>query len=229
MSEDEIDGNGLPFMDDETLAKWRAEALESLPLADDWADLVACLRWANELDRRGIEMEKLPKGLTAAERSLNAILLFMQRQPSLMREGGIAPLMRLHSAMVDVADGIASPLFKPVAKGSGRPGNGITVDTIKGFAARAMSELMEAGDTENDAATKVAKAIRKGRHSDMGDIETKTIKNWRDRLNSGIGPGASAIAIQQYKEELPHDLGSTPRERGQALLRVLAERGRMLG
>jgi hypothetical protein len=50
----------MPFPDDETITKWRAEALQNLPNPGDWADLVVLLRLATELDVRGIDKPELP-------------------------------------------------------------------------------------------------------------------------------------------------------------------------
>ena len=171
MSGDNVDGDGLPLIDHETFAKWRAEALENQPSPKDWADLVALLRWENELDRRGVEMTHVPKGFTAAARSLKTLLLFLQNHRVLMQDGAIAPLMRLNAGMIDVASGTASPLFQPATKRAG-PVKGVTMDIIQAFAARAMSELMEAGDSRMKPQSKPQRASQ-GTPRDMGNLDPK--------------------------------------------------------
>jgi hypothetical protein len=229
MSRDHVDGDGLPLMGPDKLEKWRAEALRNLPSPEDWANLVAYLRWENELAQRRIQMPNVPEGFTAAERSLRVVILFLQRHPVLMCEKGIAPLIHLHGAMVDVASGTAPPLFQPKVKRTGRPRKGVRADVIQAFAARAMSELIEAGDSVPEAATKVANALRKGRPADLGNLEPKTVKNWRNRILAGIGDGASADAISLYKQPLPPEFGLTHRDVGENLLKQLSERGSEIG
>ncbi len=131
---EQVDGDGLPFPDEKTIADWRAEALQNLPDPTDVVDLMVCLRWAAELDRRGVGNPRLPDGLTAAEKALRAVVNFLQRQPALMRRGDTAPLSRLYSAIIDIADGRRSPLFKPVNTKRGNPGRPINREVIQAFA-----------------------------------------------------------------------------------------------
>jgi hypothetical protein len=91
-----------------------------------------------------------------------------------------------------------------------------------------MSECVEAGDSISVAAEKVTRALRTGRR-DLRDLKPPTVKNWRDRLEAGPGPGAPDEAIKHYKEPLPPGLGTTPRQRADNLLKILAERGSQLG
>lgn len=148
--------------------------------------------------------------------ALRAVLLFLERQPGVMRHAAIAPLIRLQGDIIDLADGRVSPLFKPVARQRGNPGKGQNEAMRMGFAVRTMSELMDGGTSEAEAARQVAAAI--------GEKAT-TVRNWRARLNEGPGPGAPQLAIDHYKEPLPPDLGSTPEQRGKNLLGVLRTRG----
>ena len=184
MSGDNVDGDGLPLIDHETFAKWRAEALENQPSPKDWADLVALLRWENELDRRGVEMTDVPKGFTAAARSLKTLLLFLQNHRVLMQDGAIAPLMRLNAGMIDVASGTASPLFQPATKRAGPPAKGVTMDIIQAFAARAMSELMEAGNSRDEAAVENRQRASQGTPRGHGQSRSKNGKTLA-QSNSG--------------------------------------------
>lgn len=225
---EQVDGDGLPFPDEKTIAAWRAEALRNPPDPMDVADLMVCLRWAAELDRQGVENPRLPAGMTAVERALNAVWVFLQKQPSLMRSGDAAPLGRLHAAIVDLADGRPSPLFKPVNTKRGNPGRSINYEIIQAFAARALCELIEAGEDPGESAGRVAKAVRAGRR-DMPNVTHETVKNWRERLEQGPGPGASENAIFNYEQLKEDNLGDTPKQRGEALIKIIKTRGHAIG
>jgi hypothetical protein len=77
-----------------------------------------CLRWAAELDRRGVANPKLPEAMTAIEQALRVIISFLGRRSSLPIDD-VAPLLRLQAAIIDLANGRASPLFKPVKRRAG--------------------------------------------------------------------------------------------------------------
>lgn len=61
----ELDDDGVPLPDPELMKKWRAEALRDLPPPEDFAALIAGMRWASELDRIGAENRDLPDRLTS--------------------------------------------------------------------------------------------------------------------------------------------------------------------
>jgi hypothetical protein len=224
----DTDGDGLPFIDDATLKEWRAEALRNLPAPNDMADLLVLLRWNAQVDREGIENAELPNGLTACERSISAILAFLQNQNFSQTHGGSEPLTRLHAGILDIADGIAPALFKPKKRHAGRPGKGITYAALQGLAARTLTELIEGGGNKFEAANRVAKSLKKP-STDMQDVTGETVTNWRERIVQGVGPGAPAEAVAHYKEPLPLRLGSTPKMRGENLLKIIAERGAVFG
>jgi hypothetical protein len=214
LESNELDGDGVPFPDEETLNAWRAQAITEQPNSRDWAELVVMLRWATELERPGATNPRLPAGMTAPEYALRAVLHFLERQPSVMRHSALAPLLRLRGAIVDLADGRISPLLKPVARPVGNPGKGQHEAFRMGMAARTMSELMEGGASEHDAARRVARALG-------GKISGVTVRNWRARLNEGHGSGAPQAAIEHYRAPLPPGLGDTPKLRGENLLKRL--------
>jgi hypothetical protein len=53
----QFNDDGVPCPNPELMKKWREAALRDLPppqdLAEDFADLIAAMRWASELDRIG--------------------------------------------------------------------------------------------------------------------------------------------------------------------------------
>ena len=125
------------------------------------------------------------------------------------------PLLQLQAAIVDLADGRVSPMFKPRERPNRHPGKRQTDAFLMAMAARAMSELMEGGASEAAAALKVARAL---------GGKASTIKNWRDRLNQGPGPGAPQAAVDHYRAPLPSWPGSTGTQRGERLLALMKER-----
>ena len=221
------DDDGLPKIDGETFKKWKLELLQDFPPSNDLADLLVMLRWHAEIDRRGIENPKLPKGLTACERSIHSILTFLKTHNLTQYHGGDVPLRRLNHAFVDIANGKRSKLFEPKERRSGKPPNDTIYETIKGFATRTLSELIEAGDNPEESAKRIAKALKSRR--DMRDIRGETIINWREKIMLGEGPGASALAVKHFKEPLTAAFGDTPRARGENLLKQLEKRGAFFG
>jgi hypothetical protein len=224
-----IDADGLPLPDVDTLTKWRAEALQWVPNPSDWADFVVSLRLAAEMERRGVDNPELPPGMTAPERSLSALLSFLKQQHILMKCGAIGPLLRIHSAVVDLANGRASPMFKPEARRAGNPGKGLGYETIQGLAARTLDELVAAGDSPKDASKRVAGALKKSGREDMKDATSETVIKWREHLREARkpGPGAPENALRHFNESLWP--GLSPRKKGEALLRALKQNAKAAG
>lgn len=227
----QFNDDGLPLPDQELMKKWREAALRDLPppqiLAEDFADLIAAMRCAFELDRIGAANKDLPDGLTSIERMIMALLTCFSTIPVLREDGALAPLMRLHAAIVDLAAGRQSELFVPVIKKPGNPGKGVAHAAVQGFAARALTELVDSGEPVEQAADRVARAVREGR-KDMGDVAGKTVKHWRARCKEG--PGARGVpddALEHYRATL--DIYGTSKSRGEYLLKALRERGELLG
>ena len=72
-----LNDDGVPLPDPELMKKWREAALRDLPtpqvLEEDFADLIAALRWASELDRIGAANKDLPDRLTSTEYMLERV------------------------------------------------------------------------------------------------------------------------------------------------------------
>ena len=218
---DDTDPDGLPRADAAFFAALETDALTARPKATDWAVLVAGLRWAAEVGRRGGEAGDAPPGTTASRLALKAVLAFLEKQDCVMRHGASMPLAKIQGALTDLAQGRVSPMFKPPVKANGNPGKGKGESLRMGIAARAMSELMDGGDSEDDAARQVAGALG-------GKMRPATVRNWRARLNQGPGPGAPQEAIDHFKAPLPSWPDSTPTMRGKRLLEILKERSALL-
>ena len=226
-----FDVDGVPVPDQELIKKWHEAALRDLPppqvLAENFAYLIAAMRWASELDRIGAANKDLPARLTSTEYMLRALLTYFVTIPILREGGHLAPLMRLQAAIVDLAAGRQSDLFVPVIKKPGNPGKGVAHAALQGIAARTLAELVDSGEPVKQASDRVASAVRKGR-KDMRNVTGETVKNWRERLMEGPR-GAQDDAWKHYMESLPPEAGSTSKMRGEYLLKVLRERGEIFG
>jgi len=209
-----------------TEAQTGNEALTARPKATDWAVLVAGLRWAAEVDRRGNEDGNVPEGTTAPRIALKALIAFLNKQPCVERHGAHVSLVRLAGALADLGDGIVSPLFRPTVRNPGNPGKGNNAALIMGFAARTLTELKDGGMPLDDAARRVATALRAGQVRGSGKYDAATVKTWRARIKSR-SKSIPPAAIFHYEEPLPPTLGHTPKQRGEALLKVLRDRGRL--
>jgi hypothetical protein len=206
--------------------QWRREASESPPNIDDFAKMMADIRVHAARDRQFFPRLEPPDKLLAALACLQAVLSFLQCQPGLMERQDLAPLLRLNSALNDLTVGKGSELLKPVKRTrGGHPGDGATRDFLKGKAARALSELIEAKENPVESAGRVARALKANRH-DMGKVNAETVVNWRERLMQGKGPGASEYAILAFQDPVP---GDTPKARGEFLLTALTKRGGAVG
>jgi hypothetical protein len=154
--------------------------------------------------------------MTGPALALRSILAFLQTQDCVMRHGASGPLLRLQSAILDLADGRVSPMFKPMKKPKGHPGMGREEAYRVGMAAQAMSLLMEGGESEDSAAREVAR--------ELGIKKAATVKNWRTRLSQGPGPGAPRDALELFNTPLEPWPGSTPKMRGKRILELMKDR-----
>jgi len=194
----QFNDDGVPWPDPELMKKWCEAALRDLPppheLAENFADLIAAMRWASELDRRGAANKELPDRLTSTEYMLRSLLTCFLTIPTLQKHLG--PLMRLKAAIVDLANGRQSELFVPVIKKPGAPRKSAVHAFVQGMAARALAELVDSGELVKQASDRVANAVRNGR-KDMRDVRGETVKNWRARLEEGLGArGAPDDALE---------------------------------
>lgn len=207
--------------------QWQREVPESLPSPDDVAEMIAHIRANAAVDREVWSKREPPDELSAVQGCLLGVLLLLEKQPGLMERGDLAPLLRLNAALSDLGVGKVATFLKP-AKKIGRPSVGSRREILQALAARALSELIEAGDDQDQAASRIVRAL-KAKRRDMGDVSAATVVNWRERLIQGPGRGASEEAVQQYNMSLPDRFDETPRLRGEALLKALAKRGDAIG
>jgi hypothetical protein len=183
---------------------------------------------AAELDRQYGYDQSSPNGLIAPAQCLDALISLLKKRPDILVPEDMAPLMRLQAAIVDLGQGRPSPIFKPVGAKRGSPGKGVTYAALQGFAARALSELIEGDEDANSAAQRVAKALKKGR-KDMRKVTAATVINWRERILQGPCPGAPDSAVDHYWTLLPPHEGDTPKVRGEKLLIMLEKSASFIG
>jgi hypothetical protein len=225
-------------------AQWRAEARANQPDPASWEDFCVAWRWAEkleELDRQqrkrppeAEEWERTPEiippecppGLWSISYAMLALNHFLLNQRSLPFLANGHPVSRLIAAIGHLASGggHVPPFLKPIARQRGNPGNGDGAAMIQGVATRAYGELIEGGLSADEAARLVASALHQASQQGLGPVSATKIQNWYERISCGPGPGAPELAVQHYREQLDPILGSTPLERGKALLAALEQR-----
>jgi hypothetical protein len=207
--------------DTATLRIWEAEAAAEPPDHKSWADLIIQLRWNAERERiRPSPATDLPAGLDSSIFALRQLTMFIQRQPHFIRHPeDLKQIARLYEALLGLRRGHTSPMLK-VRRPKSRPENGVGYETVKGTAARAMSELVKGKAMRpNEAARVVARAC---------GATAKKVERWREMMEQGPGPGApeGGAALFAYRKPLPPNFGDTPSERGKKLLESLRAEAR---
>ena len=215
--------------DAELAEKWLVEASQHRPKADAWAMLFAGLRLDDHRDQRRRqrqEQEELDpeqarqENLRFVAGSFTRVYEFLNQHQMFREESTQRALAMMAAALMDVAGGRSSDLFIP-PKPRGRPKKPILETQVMGIAARALTELMEAGVSEDDAAAQVARAARAGRCSGYRKIDVKLVKGWRHRLNQGPAPGTPDMALARYKTPLPSIIANDANAKADFLLAIL--------
>jgi hypothetical protein len=212
-----------PIIDDTTRCAWAARADANPPDRASWVTLIDDLRTTAELDRLGVIDEPgKTAGLQSAFNALHAVVKFLGKQLTALPNCDLDPLMRLHSAIIDLKrNERIDPMFKATL-GNGNPGNGTKFDIAKGTAARAMSLLIEAGEPLGKAQQMVADSLSDRTFGT--ELNGPTIARWRYRLMEGKdAKGVSDAALFAYSRPLPPEFGITPREQAENLLKDLRE------
>jgi hypothetical protein len=211
-------------------AQWRAEARANPPEPESWEEFYVALRWAKKLDELDRKPEiippECPPGLWPISYAMLAFNHFLLNQRRLPFLANGHPVSRLIAAIGHLASGggYVPPFLKPIERRRGNPGNGDGAAMIQGVAAHTYSELMEAGLSPDEAGRRVASALRQASERGLGPVNATRVQNWHERISCGPGPGAPELAVQHYREQLDPCFGSTPLERGKALLAALEQR-----
>jgi hypothetical protein len=198
----------------------RCDAMGSPPDIEAWMTLVATLQIAAGRAQQGENHPLLPDGLGVIAEYANAFGDFLLAHPWAHAEGLQQPLGRLLAAIMDLANGKTPELFKPIAKVGNRPKDETIGEIIKGQAARALDELISAGEPTEQAASKVLRVLRAGNVLGAKRWTPRTIERWRYRLREGEG-AMSPVALAHFRQALRPDAGATHAQRAEWLLGTL--------
>ncbi len=206
---------------------WMTEAANSKPSIPSWVSLVVELRKAAWTYRKVRD-----QGPQARRRLLVEIVAgltdFINREPAFndadLRQG----LMPLIEALHDLENNIQPDLFKAQRTGKrGQPPLSAARNKLKGSAARALFELLDANpdvDAEQTklAANKVARAIKAGQCIGYEKCSSDTVVNWFTDLRRGPDlDGKRSIALNRFDHPLPPEAGTTSASRAEFILSSL--------
>lgn len=185
------------------------------PDKDAWQELVCHLVYAPTAP----DDPRLSKGLTQVVIAINAISNYLWKSEVADSVSLIRALIPLQAALADIAQGRRAALFEPTSRPAHAPGKDITDIMLMAAAARAMEELIAAGEGREVAARKVSSALRE--RVPPIDVSASKIAGWRDRIREGEG-SAPELAIHAFKQPPPGDREShTPEKRAKWFLRLL--------
>lgn len=188
-----------------------------------WIDLVAVLKRSAALERQRLaspseENDKLP-----SQRLMQDLLTLLARQELFrLRPDYLFCLSKLADALWELNEGRTRPMLRATEHAK-KPGQSSLHATIKGLAARAMSELMEAGISREKAARRVSAALSEANKQGLAEgtrspsVTWKTVAGWRDKVKEGPSESEAPTFRLAYQMNLNDD-GSTPLERGEQLL-----------
>jgi hypothetical protein len=191
-----------------------------LPSPSAWAKLILDLGAVTEQARHDAERDGEPIELLQPEGVLLAFMAFLKAEPMLAQTGADEALLPLLVSVRELAEGGNPSLLRPFVKG--RPRKGYDAAFAIGMAARAMNELMKAGERPEIAAGKVAKALKQGAPDQFSKITKATIKNWRNRCLEGDGAPIEEGAVKHFNATIPPELGQTHAEIAASLLIILS-------
>lgn len=168
----------------------------------------------------------------AAIGSLVAVIDFLNEIDRLYKKQLSKPLFTLFMALDRVDQGKRSPLLEPLDGKKGRPADTDFEAACKGWAAAAMTLLMDNGLSQKEAASKVAKEMSRHGYRLPGGKEptARAVRGWRDEC-IGCHDGTTMPTSYESALKTAHDLGITGCA---AALRLAAlagkrERGFLLG
>lgn len=227
MSGTEAAGTSRPSVPvaDATLAVWVAEAAESQPDLKGWIDLIVQLRRVAAAGRDKTVEIPSPRSTFLAAAQLQAIVTFLQEMPCFLGEAAydLDPLQQLRVELFNVTHGIVGSMLRPPPRSGGNPGNSSNFEMMKGQAARAMDELIQAKVPLKEAATKVARVLSVPSSGTRGrTITWKQVKYWRENLMAGLGPGVTEAALDAFRKDYT-EAGATPTERARRLIEDLRQ------
>jgi hypothetical protein len=196
-------------------------AMNEHPDATFWMKLVGIMQEAYLIDQGDQRQDGASPELRSAQCLVHNIAKLLHEQTFFAKRPELcAPLLRVSNALFELNHGRVSPLFKPIQRKGHSPGQPNAHALLKGHAARALSELMASGMPIDDAATKIAMALKQASKKGLRPVTARTVINWRERFEQGPGPGAPQAALHVYSRN-PGPPGGTPLERGLGLVEEL--------
>jgi len=140
-------------------------------------------------------------GRTAAHAAVLGMVAFVDRLwPN---ERLAAPLHALNAALIDIAQGIRSPMLTPSSSGR-RTRDPNAVNILKLYGAFIMQLQMDAGLSKNDAAEKTSNLLHSAGYRQYSGnkkpITANTVSNWRDH-HIGAVTGEYAGSFKSMVEQ----------------------------
>lgn len=206
-------------MDKSKVRAWLADARNRPPDLEAWAEFIATLRGIGQSENDGHADPRLPPGLTGPAAAVLAVLTLLDAHPHAKAERLGIPFAQLATAIAESASGRRPALFEPVGQPKGR--KSIAAQNTAGVCARALDELIAAGQPADQAARAVAAAARAGRVAGHSKITAALVQQWRYRLREGDRDNGGDVALARFHTDLPPEAGTTHAERGKYLLTVL--------
>lgn len=189
------------------------------PDPEAWRALIMELRREAVLSQHQRPTGALPDGFEAAARSVTACERFFRAVAGNARVS--EALRALSVALWSMPDGCRPEMF--AFKRRGRPPTSPRSALVQAVAARAVTELMNAGEERLEvAAARVERALG-------GQIRARQILSRREKMMEGPGSDVSAYAIDFYRQDLPLQAGTTSQARAKHLLAWLTQQTRIPG
>jgi hypothetical protein len=190
------------------------------PPAAAWELLVSRLRLVATESKANYESPVQPPGLHAMRMLADALHEYIIASPAIQTEPELAdPLYRLIVALTEVYAGRSPLIFQPRRSGGGRPSKSLSEQEFIGTAALAADYFIKSGQSREEAARLVLRAIQTAEPGlpETPNLTTATVLGWRDRLKEG--PGRVPLgALASFNYELPSSVGDDPIKRAEWLL-----------
>jgi hypothetical protein len=170
--------------------------------------LIAGLREANRLFEEGKDAGR--KGVIAAVSAVIEFILPFQR---MTRDNWLAPLTSLQSALLNLDDGEALPLLRPVRRPvGGRSLASAARESAKAMVAGTMHRLCETGLDTKEACEGVAKVCReagfkpgrKGAKDSRGqepEVTARTVRGWWEKIAEDVGRHSQAAQLFDHLKQ----------------------------
>ncbi len=150
-------------------------------------------------------------GRADAAHALNAVVEFLIVFEEPSSENLTVPLVSLSAALMDLDEGIKSPMLVP-SKRPGRRSTSMRREGLRAVTVLALEHLRETGLTRKEAAKQVAAALNRAGVQPLGgrwrNITATTVINWRESLSADykIGFAAKLHAGMKHKFQLNPDV-----------------------